>query len=143
VRPRLAALLVATVALFVPACGGDDASQDAAEAEAILSGVKALKPGETLIKGLRVPRVSGPYRLRRGGYVMRFEQAEPQDGERLRVSLESTRGSRRQPYQLVVDTLDRSGQARVTVSGKLYVHVQGGNPPYTLRFSPRRRPAAR
>jgi len=134
-------LLLAT--LLVSGCGsGPRAEQpDAgAEAKAIVRQAGHLKKGEILIIGQKPDRYSGPYTLRAGGYVFRFEQRSPARDKRarLRVSLESRRGHSTEPYQLIVDTRQPTGQATVAVAGSFFIHVTTTSPSYVLRFTPRR-----
>lgn len=132
-RRAVALLGVAVAVVAAIGCGSsaDETATPAGDADAILRDIKALKPGERLVKSSRVPRFSGPYTFRRG-YVFRWQQA---DGGRLTVALESRRGSRQQPYQLF-DGTGRSGARRVTVQGRLHVHVLKASGPYVLRFTP-------
>jgi hypothetical protein len=134
-RPvQLAAVVV--VAGLVGACGGSGDNDDA-EVAAVIESLKSLKPGEILIQGRRAEKFSGPYRLRKGGYLFRFRRIGG-DGS-LTVLLESVRGSKRQPFQLLLDDSDqKAGQRTVTVSGKLYVHVKSSAKGYVLRFTPKR-----
>jgi hypothetical protein len=131
----LAAILVA--GSLAAACGSDSKSSgDAArELDEIVALLESVKKGEIVIKGLRSPSFEGPYTFKRGGYVFRFERTEGGDGQ-LVVSLESRRGSRREPYQALVDTSDRSGRMDVAVRGRLYVHIVSDGP-YLLRFTPK------
>ena len=132
IRRALAAGLAVAV-LPALGCGSsaDDADAPAGDAGAIIQELKGLKPGERLVKSSRVPRFSGPYAFKRG-YVFRWQQT---DGGRLTVALESRRGSRQQPYQLFNGT-GRSGARRVTVRGRLHVHVLEASGAYVLRFTP-------
>ena len=91
-RPgSISILAVVSFAGLVGGCGGssDKAGPDVQD---VLQNIKALKPGEILIQGQRREKFSGPYTLRRGGYVLRF-QREGEDGN-LTVALESQRGSK-------------------------------------------------
>ena len=96
IAPRpgsISILAVASLLCFVGGCGGSN--EDAgAEADEILKDLKALKPGEILIQGQRREKFSGPYTLRRGGYVLQFQREG--DGN-LTVALESRRGSKQPP----------------------------------------------
>jgi hypothetical protein len=131
-----AVLAFAVLAVVASGCGGSEGNEDA-EAEAVISRLKSLKPGEILIQGQRKEKFSGPYTLRKGGYVLRFQRMG--DEGRVTVSLESKRGSRQQPYELVLDDFDRqAAQRSVTVTGKVYVHVQSSADGYLLRFTPKR-----
>ena len=128
---------VVLLAALVGGCGGSN--EDAgAEADEIVKNLKALKPGEILIQGQRRERFSGPYTLRRGGYVLQFRR-EGESGN-LTVALESQRGSKRAPYQLLLaDSDQKAGRREVTLSGKLYVHVTSTADGYMLRFTPKPR----
>lgn len=135
-RPgSISILAVASVACLVGGCGGSN--EDAgAEANEIVKNIKALKPGEILIQGQRREKFSGPYILRGGGYVLRF-QREGEDGN-LTVALESQRGSKQPPYQLLLDDSDqKAGRREVTLSGKLYVHITSTADGYVLRLTPK------
>ena len=134
-RSRAAAIATAIVALAV-GCGGSDDEAASPEAEEIVSQLRDLEKGEILVQGSSA-RVYGPYSFASGGYTLRFEQPEVAEAARLVVALESKRGSKTAPYQLIVDSDERSGTRRVTVSGKLYVHVVTANAGYELRFTPR------
>jgi len=135
-RPGSTSILaVVSVAFLVGGCGGSN--EDAgAEADEIVKNLKALKPGEILIQGQRREKFSGPYTLRRGGYVLHFQR----EGERgnLTVALESQRGSKQPPYQvLLADSEQRAGSREVTLSGKLYVHITSTADGYVLRLTPK------
>ncbi|MDQ3823194.1 MAG: hypothetical protein M3321_08135 [Actinomycetota bacterium] len=101
-----------------------------------MSQLQSLEEGEIVVRGT-TPRVYGPYAFARGGYVLQFDQPAPSDATRLVVALESKPNSKSAPYQLLVDTEDRSGTRRVTLSGNLYVHVLTSTAGYELRFTPR------
>ena len=134
---RRAFVAVSVLAVLTAGCGGS-ASGDAEspEAQEVVKELGALRPGEIVIKGSS-PRAYGPYTLEPGGYVFRFEQQA--DGPaRILVALESKRGSRAEPYELLVDSDAGSGRRRVALSGKLYVHVLSAAAEYELRFTPRR-----
>lgn len=136
-RRRLLLLIaLAVVAGLAGACGGSSDDSDAS-ADAIIESFESLKPGEILIQGQRTERFSGPYRLRKGGYVLHF-QRQGADGS-LTVSLESVRGSMRKPSQLLLDDSDeQAGRRTVNVSGTFYVHVRSSADGYVLRFTPKR-----
>jgi hypothetical protein len=134
----LGALLatVATTASIAAGCGGSGADEKE-EAQEIVQTFKSLKRGEFLIQGRRSEKFSGPYRLRRGGYLLRFRRLG--DDGRVTVALESQRGSRQRPFQLVLTDFDGgTAQRKVTVSGTFYVHVTSSADGYVLRFTPRR-----
>jgi len=128
-------LAVASLAGFLVGCGGSN--EDAGpEADEIVKNLKALKPGEILIQGQRREKFSGPYTLRRGGYVLHF-QREGKSGN-LTVALESQRGSKQLPYQvLLADSDQKAGRREFTLSGKLYVHITSTADGYELRFTPK------
>jgi hypothetical protein len=131
--------MCAAAILALAGCGGGGTDEDAdALARGLARDVKALKRGEILIRGERSPRFSGPYRFGRAGYVLRYRQTGEPRAERrlLTVALESRRGSTATPYQLVVRTERLRGQARIRVSGELYIHVTTTSPSYELRFTP-------
>ena len=137
-RPgSISILAVVSVACLVGGCGGSN-EDTGAEADEIVKNLKALKPGEILIQGQRREKFSGPYTLKRGGYVLRF-QREGEDGN-LTVALESQRGSKQPPYQLVLDdSHQRTGSREVKLSGKLFVHITSTADGYQLRFTPKAR----
>jgi hypothetical protein len=115
--------------------GSDDGSEAAQE---VVKDLEALRKGEILIKASSSPQVYGPYVFRDGGYNLRFEHGTADDSSgRLVVALESKPRSEREPYQLVVDSTKPAGTERVTVDGKLYVHVREAGGDYVLRFTPR------
>jgi hypothetical protein len=132
------ALLVAAAAAGGCGSSSDDGS---GEAEKVVQQLGSLQRGEILIQGMTAPRVVGPYVFKPGGYVLHFEQpgAGESEEERLIVALESTPGSRAQPYQLLVDSGSGSGRKEVSMSGKLYVHVVRAPGDYLLRFTPKPR----
>ena len=138
---RLGAATLAA-AFLVAGCGGgaEQAGGETAEARDLLQQLKALGSNEILIKGMSRSRVYGPYTFVRGGYVFRFSQeaASSSEAARIAVALESKAGSRRQPYDLLVDGEHRSGRAVTRLSGRLYVHVIIARRPYLLRFTPQR-----
>lgn len=128
-------LAIVSLAGFAGGCGGSS-DDPGAEAQDVLQNLKSLKPGEIMIQGQRREKFSGPYALRPGGYVMGFERV----GERgnLTVLLESTRGSKQPPYQLLLaDSGQKTGRREVTLSGKVYVHVKSTADGYVLRFTPK------
>jgi hypothetical protein len=134
-------LLGGALALAGVGCGAKSGGSPQAEGldtTALLKQLKDVKKGEVLIIGQKPVRFSGPYSFRGGRYVFRFTQRGGEAGDRphLRVSLESRRGSRQEPYQLVVDTSRAAGQTVVTISGRLFVHVITTSPSYVLRFTP-------
>jgi hypothetical protein len=133
-RPRAILCVVAAVCSVTAAGCGSSSEDTDGDAQAVLEELESLKPGERLIKSSRAPRFSGPYAFRRE-YVFHFRQAE---AGRVTVALESQRGSRKRPYQLLVDADARSGTARVAVRGTLHVHVIRAAGPYVLRFTPAR-----
>jgi hypothetical protein len=138
----IAAGLVA-VATLGAACGSKSSeSAEALDQQALLRQLRNVKRGEVLIIGRKPVRFGGPYVFRPGGYVLRFMQTPTvSDGRpQLRVSLESRRGSRQSPYQLVLDTDRLRGRASVRISGRLIVHVVTNSGSYVLRFTPRARP---
>lgn len=125
-----------TALVALAGCGGSDDQTAGPEAEEVVSQLRDLKKGEILVQGSS-ERVYGPYSFAPGGYTLTFEQPDVAEAAKLVVALESTRGSKTAPYQLIVDSDERSGTRRVTVSGKLYVHVVTANAGYELRFTPR------
>ena len=136
-RPwQLCALIVVTG--LAGACGGSSDDNDAdVDVDALIESLKSVKPGEIMIQGQRTEKFSGPYRLRKGGYLLRFQREGV--GGSLTVSLESVRGSMRKPSQLLLDDSDeKAGQRSVNVSGTFYVHVQSSADGYVLRFTPKR-----
>jgi hypothetical protein len=137
IAPRRGPIILAVVSLagFFGGCGGSN--EDAGpEVEDVIKNFKSLKPGEILIQGQRKDKFAGPYTLRRGGYVLRF-QREGESGN-LTVALESQRGSKQPPYQLLLaDSDQKAGRREVTLSGKLYVHVTSTADGYLLRFTPK------
>jgi hypothetical protein len=132
-RSSLAALALLCA---VAGCGGSD-DDAGAEANEVISNFKSLKPGEILIQGQRREKYSGPYTFEAGGYSFRFQRLG--DSGRLAVSLESQRGSKQKPYELLVDTDRATGRGSVTVKGKRYVHISSSADGYVLRFTPKRR----
>ena len=122
------------LALLAAGCGG---SGDATgEAEAILDDLRGLKPGEILIKSEAAPRVSGPWTLKPGGYLLHFEHA-PDDGEvKLRVSLGRTRTAAA-ATRPIIDTSEPSGTRPLIMSGRVFVHIEQAGGPYRLRLTPR------
>ena len=140
-RPCGVAIALVLVVAAVGACGSssdDDGSGDAAK---VVQQLESLQRGEFLIQGMTAPRVLGPYVFKPGGYVFRFEQqgARESEEERLIVALESTPGSRAEPYELLVDSGRGAGTKGVSLSGKLYVHVVHASGDYVLRFTPKPR----
>jgi len=131
-RAVAAALLTA----LAVGCGGSANDDASAEAQEVVEELRSLEKGEILIQGSS-PRVYGPYTLARGGYVLRFEQPGSGAATRLVVALGSEPGSRAKPYRQLVDSRERSGTRRVTMSGKLYVHVVTAEAEYELRLKPR------
>jgi hypothetical protein len=131
-----AVVVLAALALVASGCGGSDGNEDA-EAQAVISKLKSLKPGEILIQGQRKEKFSGPYTLRKGGYVLRFQRMG--DEGSVTVSLESKKGSPQQPYELVLEDFDGPAAKRnVTLTGKVYVHVRSSADGYVVRLTPRR-----
>jgi hypothetical protein len=134
-------LLGVALVLAGVGCGaksGGSQQPEGLDTTALLKQLKDVKKGEVLIIGQKPVRFSGPYSFRGGRYVFRFTQRGAEAGDRphLRVSLESRRGSRQEPYELVVDTSRAAGRAVVTISGRLFVHVITTSASYVLRFTP-------
>ena len=125
----------ATLAMSLFAGCGGSSSSDAggSDAQEVVKELESMKAGEILIKGSS-PRVYGPYVLERGGYVLRFQQPA---SEALVIALESKPRSRAEPYELLVDSSDRSGTRPVALTGKVFVHVVAAEADYELRFTPR------
>jgi hypothetical protein len=135
-RKAGAVLVLAALAVVAGGCGGSEGNEDA-EAQAVISRLKSLKPGEILIQGQRKEKFSGPYTLRKGGYVLRFQRMG--DEGRVTLSLESRKRSRQQPYELVLSDFDRQAARRnVTLTGRVYVHVRSSADGYLVRLTPRR-----
>jgi hypothetical protein len=132
------ALVLTGLAAGCGAKSGGSQHGDGLDTTALLKQLRNVKKGEILIIGQKPVRFSGPYSFRGGRYVFRFTQRGGEASVRphLRVSLESRRGSRQKPYQLVVDTDRVRGQAPVRISGRLFVHVVTSSPSYLLRFTP-------
>jgi hypothetical protein len=135
-RSSVDALALAVLCAFAAGCGGSnhDASLEANE---VIRNLKSLKPGEILIQGERREKFSGPYTFKAGDYLFRFRRLG--DSGRLTVSLESRRGSKQKPYELLVDTDRQAGRRNVTVKGKRYVYILSTADGYVLRFTPHRR----
>lgn len=131
-----AAVVAAVLLALVVGCGGSAGDDASGEAQEVVKELQSLEKGEILIQGMS-PRVYGPYSLAPGGYVLHFEQPASGDASRLVVALESKPGSRTAPYQQLVDSKNRSGTRRVTMSGKLYIHVVTAEAEYELRLTPR------
>ena len=134
---RLHACISAVViALAAAGCGGSGSDGAASpDAQDVVKELGAMSPGEIVIRGSS-PRAYGPYTLEPGGYVFRFEQQA--DGPaRIQVALASKRGSRDEPYELLVDSEAPSGTRPVALAGKLYVHVVSADAEYELRFTPK------
>ena len=127
-------LAVVSLAILAGGCGGSN-EDPGPEVDEIVKNLKALKPGEILIQGQRREKFSGPYTFRRGGYVLQFQRRGEGD---LTVALESRRGSKQPPYQvLLADSEQQAGRREVTLSGKLYVHTTSTADGYVLRFTPK------
>lgn len=136
-RGSISLLAVVSLAGLVGGCGGSNGGAGA-EADQIVKNLQALKPGEIMIQGQRREKFSGPYTFRRGGYILSFERVG--ENGNLTVSLESQRGSKQRPYQLLLaDSGQQAGRREVTLSGKLYVHVTSTAEGYVLRFTPKTR----
>lgn len=140
-RPCGVAIALLLAAAAAGACGSSSDDDGSGEAGKVVRQLESLQRGEFLIQGMTAPRVLGPYVFKPGGYVFRFEQqgARESEEERLIVALESTPGSRAEPYELLVDSGRGSGTKGVSLSGKLYVHVVRAPGDYVLRFTPKRR----
>lgn len=128
------AAVVAAMLAALAGCGGSANDDAGAEAREVVRELRSLEEGEILIQGTS-PRVYGPYSLAPGEYVLRFEQSG--DAGTLVVALESKPGSQAAPYQRLVDSEERSGTRRVTMTGKVYVHVVTAEAEYELRLRPR------
>jgi hypothetical protein len=133
--------LPAVLAVLVGCGGSTDAARDDAKAlvRDLTNDIRAAGPNGIVIRGLRSPRLSGPYAFKPGGYVLRFRQ-EP--GHMLLVTLKPGRKSRAASDLRLVATRRPSGRTRVPASGRLYVHVVTTSPSYVLRFTPERTPPA-
>jgi hypothetical protein len=131
-----AALLAVGLASLLAGCGGGSGDSDA-EAQDVIESFKSLKPGEILIQGQRAEKFSGPYQLRKGGYVLHFRRLG-EDGA-VTIALESQRGSSTPPYELMLDDFaGATAQRKASATGKFYVHVKSSADGYVLRFTPRR-----
>ncbi len=131
------ALATLCLASVLAGCGGGGSGDDDAEAQDVIQSFKSLKPGEILIQGRRAEKFSGPYQLRKGGYLVDFRRLG--DDGAVTVALESQRGSQAQPYELVLDDFEgATAQRKASSTGKLYVHVTSSADGYVLRFTPRR-----
>jgi hypothetical protein len=136
-RGSISLLAVVSLAGLVAGCGGSNGDAGA-EADQIVKNLQALKPGEIMIQGQRREKFSGPYTFRRGGYILSFERVG--ENGNLTISLESRRGSKQRPYQLLLaDSGQKAGRREVTLSGKLYVHITSTAEGYVLRFTPKAR----
>ena len=131
-----AALVALSLATLLAGCGGESGNDDA-EAQSIIQSFKSLKPGEILIQGQRAEKFSGPYQLRKAGYVVRFRRLGEEGA--VTVALESQRGSSTPPYELVLDEFEgATAQRKTSATGKLYVHVKSTADGYVLHLTPRR-----
>jgi hypothetical protein len=138
---RLVCLLFLAITISVAGCGGstrDDGLPP--DVSKVLGHIGKLRRGETLIQGEQA-RVYGPFTFKRPGYLFRFRQYDPANprrdfrhGARLVVSLQSR--PRSGTRQLLVRTNQPRGQARVRLSGALYVNVSSAESSYILRFTP-------
>jgi hypothetical protein len=139
ITPRrwpISILAFISLAGLVGGCGGSK-EDSGAEVDEIVKNLKSLKPGQILIQGKRKEKFSGPYTLRRGGYVLQFERVG--ESGSLTVALESQRGSKQPPYKiLLADSSQTAGRRDVTLSGRFYVHVVSTADGYVLRFTPKR-----
>ena len=132
---RWASVAAAAILALGAGCGGSGSDEaESPDAQKVVQELESMREGEIVIKGSS-PRAYGPYTLEPGGYVFRFEQ-ESEGPARILVALESKRGSRTKPYELLVDSEAPSGRRRVGLSGKLYVHVMRADAEYELRFTP-------
>ena len=132
-----AALVALGLASLLAGCGGGGSGGDEVGAQDVIQSFKSLKRGEILIQGQRAEKFSGPYKLRKGGYVLHFRRLG-EDGA-VTVALESQRGSQAQPYELVLDDFEgATAQRKTSATGKLYVHITSSADGYVLRFTPRR-----
>lgn len=131
-----AAIVAGCLALLLAGCGGES-GDTGAEAQDVIESFESLQPGEILIQGRRAEKFSGPYQLRKGGYVVSFRRLG-EDGA-VTVALESQQGSQTQPYELVLDDFEgATARRKASATGKLYVHVTSSADGYVLRFTPRR-----
>ena len=132
------ALVLVGLGVGCAAKSGGSQQPEGLDTTALLKQLQNVKKGEVLIIGQKPVRFSGPYSFRSRRYLFRFKQRASEAGNQphLRVSLESHRGSRQKPYELVVDTSRLAGRASVTISGRLFVHVLTSSPSYVLRFTP-------
>jgi hypothetical protein len=131
---RLGSVVLA-VAIGAVGCGGSGSDDTPSpEAQEVVEELQSLREGEIVIKGTST-RAYGPYKLKPGGYVLRFEQ-EAAGGAKLVVALESKPGTRTRPYAVLVDSAERSGTRPVALSGRLYVRVVSAEGEYELRLIP-------
>lgn len=130
------ALALTLLCALAAGCGGSN-DHVSSEANDVIRSFKSLKPGEILIQGQRREKYSGPYAFRPGEYVFRFRRLG--DSGRLTVSLESHRGSKQNPYKLLVKTDRQAGRRSVRVKGERYVHILSSADGYVLRFTPKQR----
>ena len=132
------ALMLTGLALGCGAHSGGSEKAGGLDTTALLKQVQNVRKGEVLIIGQKQVRFSGPHLFHGGRYVFRFTQRAREDGHQphLRVSLESRRGSRQKPYEVVVNTRRAAGRAVVSINGRLFVHVVTSSASYVLRFTP-------
>jgi hypothetical protein len=105
-------------------------------------GRQAAKTGTITISGAAIPRTFGPFDFKPGGYRFSFVQLGDNDGHPWNQStgflvyvagkLSPLAG----PFQRLVNRSAKSGSTLMTKSGKLYVEVASGGPPYKITFAP-------
>ncbi len=143
-RPSFAALL-AVAALLLSSCGGgaDPSASTAAPPPARPALAETAKrPGEILVQGQASPASHGPFELR-GRYTARFEQIAPEDPEldfatQTPIVVMADRNAEQEDGRSVrlFHAAARTGEAQVTLRGRLYIDVSFGDFPYAIRLTP-------
>ena len=103
----------------------------------------APKPGERVFSGESSPASHGPFDLD-GTYLVRFEQAAPEDPRMdfsaqtsFTAALERRAGDPRGAVKLF-GAARRSGRRTLTIHGRYVLDVSFGDFPYAVRFTPSR-----
>jgi hypothetical protein len=144
--PAAIVLLVAALA-GATACGGGSStggdSSAAAPPPARLALAAAPKrAGEVLVRGEASPASHGPFALD-GRYLVRFEQAAPEDPEldfttQTAFVVTADRNAQQEGAGTVrvFRAAARTGRRIVTLRGRLFIDVSFGDFPYAIRLTP-------
>jgi hypothetical protein len=141
VRHRPPLIAAALAVALLAGCGGDAGDGRAlppppgAARLALLDAPRL--PDEVVVRGEASPREHGPFRLD-GRYVVRFEQAAPEDPELDFTTQTSFAAALRRGKAAVplFREAARTGRREVRLRGRYTLEVTFGDYPYAIRITP-------